>query len=118
MHQLLRTYDATAEGFTDGLVAEAHTQNGNLPGKAAQGRHRNAGFFGRAGARADHEVLGLEFGNFVQRDVVITAHVDFLAELGKILDDVVGEGVVVVDKQKHNLDILLIYNMVCFNGYS
>ena len=116
VHQLLRAHDAATKGFADGLVAEAYAQNGNLPGKAAQGGHGNAGFFGRAGAGADHEVLGLEFGNFVQRDVVVAAHADFLAELGEILDDVVGEGVVVVDKQKHNLNILLIYNVICFTN--
>ena len=65
--------------------------------------HRNAGLARRAGAGAYHQILGLERFDFGRRDVVVAAHQHFLAELGEILHDVVGEAVVIVYHQEHDV---------------
>ena len=87
-------HDAAAE-----LEWPGHTPKmGICPTKRRRGEHGNAGFFGRAGVGADNKVLGPEFGNFVQRYVVVAAHTDFLAELGEVLDDAVDERVAIIYK--------------------
>ena len=62
------------------------------------------------GAGADDEILRRKRGDFVGRDAVVTAHQHFPAEFAEILDDVVGEAVVVVDEKQHFLFNLLILN--------
>ena len=99
VHQLFGADDAAAEGFADGLVAEAHAQNRQPAREMPYRLHRHARFFGRAGAGADHEILRREGGDFFKGDAVVAAYQHFLSEFAEVLDDVVGEAVVVVDKE-------------------
>ena len=99
-------------------MAEAHAHNRQPAGKMAHGGDGNACFFGRTGTWPDNEILRFQGFNFFKRDIVVTLDDDLLTEFGKILDDVVGKTVVIIDKQKHNSDILLIYNIIFLNYYS
>ncbi len=48
----------------------------------------------------------VEGDQLVHRDLVITKDTDIRAQLAKVLDEVVGEGVVVIDKYKHGKFLL------------
>ncbi len=104
MHELLGPHDGAAKCSTDGLVAQAHAQNWQLTGKVPDGRHRDARLCGRAGARRDHEAIelpGVEPHFDVSHgDFVVAKHFHLRTEFAEILDDVVGEAVVVVDHQE------------------
>ena len=104
MHELLGPHDGAAKCSTDGLVAQAHAQNWQLAGKVLNGRHRNARLGGRAGAGRDHEAIelpGVEPRlDLSHSDFVVAKHLHLRAEFAEILDDVVGEAVVVVDHQE------------------
>jgi len=96
VHQSLGVHDPAAKGLADALVAEAHAEYGDFPGKAPDQRHRHPGFIGRAGTRRNHDVLGLERCDFLQRDFVVAVDHDFLSQLAQILHQVVGERIIVV----------------------
>src|SRR5262249_40185831 len=54
----------------------------------------------RARTRRDDDPVGSQPRDLVERDRVVPADVDLGAELPKVLDEVVGEGIVVVDHQQ------------------
>ena len=103
VHQRFGAHNMAAKGFADGLMAQANAHNRQLAGKMLNRGHRNAGLARRTGAGAYHQILGLERFDFGRRDVVVAAHQHFLAELGEILHDVVGEAVVIVYHQEHDV---------------
>ena len=43
----------------------------------------------------------LQFGNFINRDGVVTPNNGFTAKLAKILDEVVGERIVIIEDEQH-----------------
>ena len=51
----------------------------------------NAGFVRRAGPGRDADALGLQRGDFVERDFVVAFHEQVRAEFAEVLDEVVGE---------------------------
>src|SRR6266436_1453416 len=51
-------------------------------------------------SRGVHGPVGAERRHLLQRDGVVAPHVDLGAELAQVLDQVVGEGVVVVDHEE------------------
>lgn len=98
MHHRLRTHDIAAERFAHGLMAEAHAHDGQSAGKVLHGRNRNACFFRGARAGADDQILRFQGFDFFDGDFIVAANQNFLPQFGKVLDDVVGEAVVIVDK--------------------
>ena len=65
----------------------------------------DACLFGSAGARRDDNPFRGKGFDLIDRDLVVTEHLDFQAgiNLAEPLDKVVGERVVVVDQQDHAL---------------
>ena len=94
-------HDATAHGGTDRLMPEAHAQDGQPPGEMADGLDAHAGLRRRAGSGRQHQLVGLEVGDALHRDLVVAEHPHVLTQLGKVLHEVEGEAVVVVDHQQH-----------------
>jgi len=90
-----------AEGVADGLVAKADSKDGNFSGEALNEVHRNSGFLRSAGARRDHDAFGFERGDFVESDLIVAANLELATQLAEILGKVVGERIVVVEKQDH-----------------
>ena len=71
VHHALRAHDRAAERLADRLVAEAHAENRDLAGEALDQRHRDAGLVRRARPRRDHDALGRERVDLVERDLVV-----------------------------------------------
>ena len=101
VHHVLRAADAPAEGLPDRLVAKAYAEDRYLPGEALNQRHANAGLVRRAGTRRDDDRLRFPRRDFCERNRIVAMDVHIRTELAQILDEVVGEAVVVVDHQKH-----------------
>ena len=100
VHQLGRADDGRPVGVGDGLVAEAHAEDGD----AAVGElgHRGAGDAGvlrptRAG-RQQHAV-GFEGERAGDVELVVAVHDRLRPELAEVLDEVVDEAVVAVDDE-------------------
>ena len=86
-----------AEGFADRLVAKADTEQRDLAGKFPDGSQRNTGLHRRARAGRNHQISRFETRNLGQRNSIVTKNLHLLPQLAKILDDVISEGVVIVD---------------------
>src|SRR2546428_3561276 len=103
MHDYRRANHATAKGVADGLVAQAHAQDGNLAGKAADQLDADPSSLRHAWSGGDDDALWLERGNFIQRDLVVALHFKGAAQLAQRLRKVVGKRVLVVNQQYHRI---------------
>ena len=90
--------------FPDALVTEANAQDRNPVGKPVNHVERDTCFVGIARTRRDDDPVGLELGNFIRRNLVVSLHADVGAQLAEILDEVVGKRIVVIDHQKHGAE--------------
>ena len=86
VHEVRGTDDVTAEDMADGLVTEAHAEDRLLAGEGLDHRTRDAGFGGRARAGRDHHAVGVQREGFLHRDLVVTVHLLFHAQLPEVLD--------------------------------
>src|SRR5207245_11420405 len=75
VHDYRRANHATAKGVADGLVAQAHAQDGNFASKAADQLNADPSFLRLARPGGDDDALWLERGNSIQRDLVVAPHV-------------------------------------------
>jgi hypothetical protein len=101
-------HDAAAEGLADRLVAQANAEDGNPAGKLANRCQGNPGLRRRAGAGRDHQHGRVKASDLGDGDGIVAEHPDVLPQLAEILDEVVGEGVIVIEHQQHTGDSLLI----------
>src|SRR3569623_87101 len=101
VHHLPRAHHLAAEGLTDGLVTEPHAEQRNFPRKLADDLERYARLVGCARARRNDDVIGLEPCDRVDTNLIVAIHAHVFAELGQVLHEVVGEGVVIIDHERH-----------------
>ncbi len=83
-------------------MAEAHTEDGKFTGKPLDEFHGDSSFLRRARTGRNHDAFRLSPGNFIHSNFVVAVHFDLATQLAEILREVVGEGIVVVEKQNHN----------------
>ena len=90
-------------GLADGLMAEAHAENGQLSGKAFDASARNAGFAGRARPGRDDQMRRVQAIDIVGRNLIVAEHpqIEPGIDLPQPLHEVVGEGIVVIDEENH-----------------
>src|SRR6202142_883684 len=101
VHQVGGADDLASEGCSESLVAEADTQNRQLPGEMAKKVNADAGFLRRAGAGRGAEAIGVHGLDFADRDLVVAADHYVGPQFAQILHQVVREGVVVVEDEDH-----------------
>ncbi len=101
VHDFRRANHFPSKRVSDGLVPQAHAQDGNLPREAPDHVDANARIFRRARPRRNHDALRLFRGDFVERNLVVAMHLQLPAQLAEKLREVIGERVVVVEKQNH-----------------
>jgi hypothetical protein len=103
MHELRGTDDVAAEGCADGLMAEADAEDGDFSGHVADELYGDAGFVRGAGTRGKNDAVGCKRLDLLRGEVVVAADDDVGAELAHVLDEVEGEGVVVVEDENHGM---------------
>src|SRR5215831_13396377 len=81
VHLLLRSRHRAPEGLADGLVTEAHAENGDAGVEATDEVEGDAGVVRRAWPRRDHDAFGPEALHLVHRDLVVARHLHGRAEL-------------------------------------
>src|SRR5258706_3607910 len=108
VHHLFRVHDNAAESLPDRLVAQADAEDRHLAGELFDERHRYARFVRRARSGGNHDMARFHLSDLLERDFVIAIDGNVLLELGKVLDKVVRERVVIVDHQQHKTSNYLI----------
>src|SRR4051794_30169528 len=92
----------SAKCFTNRLVTQTYAKNRKLPGEAANQIDTNSGVSRRAGPRRNHDALRFAPCDLFHSDFVIAMHFHVAAQLTKILREVVGKRIVVVEQQNHD----------------
>src|SRR5215468_1216454 len=82
-------------------MAEADAEDGDRAAERADERNRDARLRRRAGAGAEDHRLGLQGPDVLHGELVVPVHLHLAAERLDRLDEVEGEGVVVVDDENH-----------------
>ena len=103
MHQSSCAYNFASECLSDGLMPKADTKNWEEPGTAGYCLNRNAGLSRRARAWRHKQMGWCKLDNVINRDLVITFDHHFSAEFAEIVDDVIGERVVIIDDKDHGV---------------
>lgn len=101
VHDALRPDHLSAEDFSNALVAETDPEKGDFAAEFPDHFIGNSRFLGRAGPRRDDDLSGLQATNLLGRDFIISIHDGVGSELAKVLNQVIGEGVVIINDQNH-----------------
>ena len=100
VHDTGGAHDLAAEGLADGLMAEAHAEDGQATGEMADHVQGDPGLVRRVRPRRQADPIGRKSLDAGQIDGIVAHGVDIFTEFAEILDEVVGERVVVVDHQQ------------------
>ncbi len=92
---------ATAEGEADRLMAETDTEDWHPLAQAPDDFERDSGALRPAGAGRDDDPIRSHRDHLVNRRPVVTAYPHLGTQFAEVLDEVVGERVVVVDDEDH-----------------
>src|SRR3954469_18403537 len=103
MHDALGPDDVAAVCFSDRLMAEANTKRWYRASPAANDVDGHPGFPRRARTRRQHDGGRRQITNLVDGDRVVALHHELGAELAEVLNEVVGERVVIVDDENHSV---------------
>src|SRR5579863_2012839 len=106
VHEVRRPNHMTAKCFADRLMSQADTEQRGLAGKVADQFDADAGFVRRARPWRDDDPVWLHRLDLVYRDLVVAAHLDLLAQFTNVLNQVVGERIVVVEDEYHRNPLL------------
>ena len=116
MHQFIGTDNFSAKRLSDGLMTEAYAQQGNFSGPAFDRLKADTCFVGIArSGRDDQAVKSLEF-EIINTYRVIAHHFLLRTQLAKVLDDVVGEGIVVIDDEEAHPEQIKLYGISLLAG--
>ena len=101
VHQLRRPHDLAAERDADALMAQADAKQRHRRTEPLNQRHRNACILRTSGPWRDDDPIRLQFGNLVERDLVVAFDERRRAQFAEVLGQVERERIVVVDQQNH-----------------
>src|SRR6185369_10545450 len=101
VHLLRRPRHRSPERLADGLMAEADAEDRGGLVKAMDEGEGDAGAVRSSRAGGDHDTFGGEARDLLHGDPVVADHPHGRAQLTQILDQVVGEGIVVVENEDH-----------------
>ena len=101
MHHAVVHHDLRAKRMPDALVSEANAQRRHAAGKAADDFVRQARFTRRARAGRNQDAFRFELFDLIERDLIVAMHLHIHAHFAEVLDEVVGERIVIIDDQQH-----------------
>ena len=101
VHELLRVLDAAAERLADGLMAEAHAEDGDAAAEPAYHFLADARVLRIAGTRRKDDVRGVQSLDFADGERVIAHYLDFRLNGRRLLKQVIGKRIVIVDQENH-----------------
>ena len=102
MHEPVGPHDFAAVDFTDALVPETHSEDGEARAEGLDDFAADAGFGRGAGAGGDDDAFGGECFDFGHGDPVVAHNPEVSSQLAEVLDEVVGEAVVVIEDEDHD----------------
>ena len=103
VHQPFSSLDDRAEVIANALMPQANTQNRQFRGEIFDDIVTDAALFRRAGAGGNDDMRRLQILDLGNGYLVIAKYPNriFRVDLAQFLNQVVGEGVVIIDKHDH-----------------
>jgi len=103
MHASIGIDHLATEDLSDRLVAETDPEQ-RQAGFRSRCDHieTNTGLVRIAGTGGENDSIGLVFQNFVDRNPVIAKNRTLFPQFPQIMDEIVGEAVVIIDQNQHN----------------
>lgn len=99
----------SAEGLSDGLVSQTNAeQRGVSFGGGFDKIKADSGVIRIAGAGGDDQSCGIQTKDFIDGDAIVAVDLHFGPQISEILDEVVGEAVVIVDEDDHSPDFMIV----------
>jgi len=106
VHHAVVHNDVAAENVSDALMAEADSERGDLGAEGADDFVGEAGFFGGTGAGRNEDAFGFEGADLIDGNLVIAMDFHGNLHFTEILDEVVGERIVIIDDQHHGRTVI------------
>src|ERR1700687_5265644 len=103
MHDAFGSNYLSPVNLTYALVSQTNAQHGNPRPKMTNKIVADPSFIRRSRSRRNADFFGVQLLNLIDGCPVIPADHQFRAEFAKILNQVVGERVVVIQYQDHNI---------------
>jgi len=101
VHDAVVDNHVPAERVADTLVAEANAQQRHFLPKSSNDVVGQTGFARRTGTGRDKDAFGIQFADLVEGNLVVASNFQRDLHLAQILDEVVGERIVIVYDQNH-----------------
>jgi hypothetical protein len=101
MHKTSGADHLAAKDMTDALVPQTDAENRHLLTESANDIVTDAGLIRGARSGRNNDALGSQLSDFVERDLVVPFHERVRPQLAKILDEIVGKAVVVIEDEEH-----------------
>src|SRR5438132_4066577 len=101
VHEMRRANHVPPESGSEGLVAEADPENRQFSRKMPKKLNADTSFLRGTGAGRNDDALRPHGLNFSYRDLIIPSNRDFCAKFAKILHQVVGKRVVIIQHKDH-----------------
>src|ERR1700687_5474424 len=101
VHQGTCPHHFSAICLAECLMPATHSPNRDGPAPSLYRSDRDPRFGGRARTRRDYQACYAHRSYLIDSDLIVPLHDRLLAELAEILDEVIGEGIVVVEDEKH-----------------
>ena len=101
VHEARSADDVASVNLADTLMAEADTEDGNFSTEMPNHIATDTGIGGRAGPGGNDDFFGSELLDVGNGNLVIAFHKELRTKLAKVLNEVVGERIVVIDDEDH-----------------
>src|SRR5262245_65700775 len=88
-----------AKRHGQGLMAKADAKERDTPAEMPDCLNRHTRFHWCAGSWRNVDTAGVERLNLVDRNLIVTKYLNILTQFPKVLHEVIGEGIIVVDHQ-------------------
>src|SRR5665213_3921052 len=105
MHRFRRAHDPAAIHLADRLVTEAHAKDRHAAVCGLDEVETDPGFVGRAGTGRQHDGLRLQRQRTGGGQFVIALYDDVGPQLSQIMEEVVGETVIIIDQKEQNAPV-------------
>src|SRR2546423_1861441 len=101
VHQRARADNLAPVRFSDRLMTETHPKDRNAFAPLPNRCDADPSLSGGARAWRYHYAVDVHFSDVVDGDLVVPLYDRILSKLAEVLNEVVGEGVVIIDDEKH-----------------
>ena len=101
VHEARGANDVAPVNLTDALVAEAHAEDGNFPAEMPNHIATDTGIGRSAWPGGDDDFFGSKLFDVGNGNLVVALHKKLRTKFAEILNEVVGERIVVIDDEDH-----------------